>query len=135
MPFGMAVKFLFNFFSPNRCCIPMPHFRRSVIIDKGSDRSISKIVCFSSGQQKGTIMAKRKRKVIQIDYADPMKKSDRFITKIDDNTVFIKNRFGGRLISLDRLADLTFDDASNPQQVRPRAEFNQLFDAEIAEAN
>jgi len=80
-------------------------------------------------------MAKRKRKVIQIDYADPMKKSDRFITKIDDNTVFIKNRFGGRLISLDRLADLTFDDASNPQQVRPRAEFNQLFDAEIAEAN
>ena len=63
------------------------------------------------------------------------KKSDRFITKIDDDTVSIENRFGGRLISLDRLADLTFDDASNPQQVRPTAEFHQLFDAEIAEAN
>jgi hypothetical protein len=49
--------------------------------------------------------------------------------------VFIENRFGGRLISLDRLADLTFDDASNRQQVRPIAEFDQLFDAEIAEAN
>jgi hypothetical protein len=62
----------------------MPHFQRSVIIDKVSDRSISEIVRFSSGQQKGTIMAKRKRKVIQIDYADPKKKSDRSITKIDD---------------------------------------------------
>jgi hypothetical protein len=131
--FGMAVKFLFNFFSPNRCCIPMPHFQRSVIIDNVSARSISKIVCFSSGQQKETIMAKRKRKVIQIDYADPKKKSDRFITTIDDDTVFIRNRFGGRLISVGRLAELTFDDASNPQQLRP--EFDQLFDAEIAEAN
>jgi len=80
-------------------------------------------------------MAKRKRKVIQIDYADPKKKSDRFITKIDADTVFIENRFGGRLISIGRLADLTFDDASNPQRLRPDAEFDQLFDAEIAEAN